>query len=204
MEKEKCDMMKQINNGFPYHYYITEEGDVVNEKYNRKLSPSKKWTVTLMTINGQIKHITIKKLYRLAFDKEFCKDNVEDLPEEYWKEIAGSQGRYLVSNLGRVKSLCDYEAKIIKPAKKNSGYDFVRLSLGEKIENVYIHRLVAAAFVPNDDERKTTVDHINGIKRDNRAVNLRWLSRSENTKEYYRALNTKQQEDNQSCCFNNL
>ena len=46
-----------------------------------------------------------------------------------------------------------------------------------------VHRLVAEAFIPNDDpETKDTVDHIDGNKSNNEASNLRWLNRAENTR----------------------
>lgn len=53
---------------------------------------------------------------------------------------------------------------------------------------MYIHRLVANAFVPNPDNLPT-VDHINGDKRDNRAINLRWCTIAENSWHYRTKLN---------------
>jgi hypothetical protein len=44
---------------------------------------------------------------------------------------------------------------------------------------VYIHRLVALAFIPNH-ENKRVVDHINRNRTDNRVENLRWVTHSEN------------------------
>lgn len=89
---------------------------------------------------------------------------------EAWGFVEGFDG-YLVSNLGRVKSL-NYRrqgrAAILKQCK-SGGYYCVNIR-----GRLYpVHRLVAMAFVPNPDG-KTDVLHKNGYLRDNRADNLRW------------------------------
>lgn len=71
-----------------------------------------------------------------------------------------------VSNLGNIKRN-GYLVKFI------STQVYYRLSIG------YVHRLVAKAFIPNPDN-KSCVDHINGDPHDNRAVNLRWCTYTEN------------------------
>lgn len=69
-----------------------------------------------------------------------------------------------------------------KPAKQ-SNHSLGYLSLGIPIEGGFktfkAHRVIALTWVPNPDN-KATVNHINGIKDDNRAVNLEWLTLSEN------------------------
>ena len=43
--------------------------------------------------------------YKDIYNKPFCKDNIKDLENEEWKEIRGTDSYYLISNMGRVKSL---------------------------------------------------------------------------------------------------
>lgn len=103
---------------------------------------------------------------------------------EIWKDVIGYEGLYKVSNLGNVKSLDRIVpfgstkrivvGKILKPVLSTSGYNKVCLP-----ENMYVHRLVLMAFV-GLNESKTHVNHINGIKTDNRLDNLEWVTVKEN------------------------
>lgn len=102
---------------------------------------------------------------------------------EVWKDIPGYEGKYQVSNLGNVKSL-NYkrtgEEKLLKAVDTANGYCGVNLRSKTSHKSlVNIHRLVGALFVPNP-ENKPQLNHINGIKTDNRAVNLEWCTASEN------------------------
>lgn len=67
----------------------------------------------IISDDGKEKRITLKDIYRQAFNKEFCIDNITDLPKEEWKEIENTDGKYYISNCGRVKSLCGYAAKVL-------------------------------------------------------------------------------------------
>ena len=63
--------------------------------------------------------------------------------------------------------------------EKKNGY--IRCNLNQKLYQK--HRIIALQFIENDDpENKLEVDHINHIRSDNRIENLRWVSRSENSK----------------------
>lgn len=70
----------------------------------------------------------------------------------------------------------------------NSGYMQTQISINGKIKNILQHRVLAEAFIPNP-KNKQNVNHINGIKNDNRLENLEWCSKSENILHSYKTLN---------------
>ena len=109
---------------------------------------------------------------------------------EEWKDINGYEGLYQISNLGNVKSLpkkCDLQngysrttvEKILKFGINANGYRYVNLRKGKVAKNTRVHRLVAEHFISNLWNKKT-VNHINGIKLDNREINLEWATSAEN------------------------
>lgn len=98
--------------------------------------------------------------------------------EEVWKDVIGYEGLYQVSNLGRVKSL--YTGRILKQSTNHKGYPKVRFFKENVGVTRVVHRLVASAFIPNPEGKKE-VDHINCIRNDNRAENLRWCTAKENS-----------------------
>ena len=96
--------------------------------------------------------------------------------KEKWKVIEGFSN-YLISNKGRVKIVETLEDK--KTFVKDDGYVATCLSKNKKQHYKYIHRLVAESFVENEYD-KAQVNHINGIKGDNRAENLEWVTPKKN------------------------
>lgn len=110
---------------------------------------------------------------------------------EEWRDIPGYEGRYQVSDQGRVRSV----DRVVKRADRwgnpgsrrapgrvlqsggCKGYRVVNLSMESKTRMWQVHRLVALAFLPGHGE---VVNHINSRKDDNRLVNLEWASKSYN------------------------
>lgn len=116
---------------------------------------------------------------------------------EIWKDIEGFEGRYQVSNLGRIKSLawegtmpngCKrvYGDKILKPRIDKFGYTKVCLRKDNKDFEIKIHRLVYEAF---NGKTSLQIDHINNIKNDNVLSNLQALTQRDNLKKYHLSTN---------------
>lgn len=104
---------------------------------------------------------------------------------EEWKDIKGYEGLYQISNLGNVKSVprngkyCTRIIPLYMSLSDRNGYKAVTLYKNGERATLSVHRLVAEAFVTNE-ENKNIVNHINGNRADNRATNLEWVTQSEN------------------------
>lgn len=106
---------------------------------------------------------------------------------EVWRPVVGYEQWYEVSDLGRVRSLDrppvssrskGRRGQILRLLSCGAGYVQVSLSVGGVARKALVHRLVAEAF--HGPANGMEVDHVSNVKQDNRALNLRWISRAEN------------------------
>lgn len=115
-----------------------------------------------------------------------------DNMEEVWKDIAGYEGLYQVSNFGRVKSLDRYvphsslgrkfcKGCIMSLHINNAGYCTVNLCKDNKYKSFDIQRLVALAFIPNPNNLPE-VNHKDENKLNNSVENLEWVTKSGNNR----------------------
>lgn len=109
------------------------------------------------------------------------------MENEIWKDIQGYEGRYQVSNMGRVRRLAlpmqtptgysyHLNVRIRKPSlDSTTGYLRLVLTDGHNHKTFNVHKLVALHFVPGY-KPGLIVNHKNEIRQDNRADNLEWCT----------------------------
>lgn len=109
---------------------------------------------------------------------------------EQWKDVIGYENLYKISNIGKIKSLpktvnrgkfgTRYREEItLKQTFTPKGYNRIILRNNNIKKNFFTHRLVAMAFIPNPLSLPQ-INHINGVKDDNRVENLEWCTNSHN------------------------
>jgi hypothetical protein len=109
------------------------------------------------------------------------------MTKEIYKDVVGYEGIYQVSNLGNVKRILlsrgvhwnHANGNILKPFKETNGYLQIGLLRNGKRKYFMHHRLIAQAFIDNPNNYPC-INHINGIKTDNRIENLEWCTHSQN------------------------
>ena len=164
---------------------------------------------------GNTDIITGKQLMKGKFKCKHCNSGLypltlDNLDGEIWKDIRGFEGIYQVSNKARVKRLKRMTSNniplpemIMKFRVKDDGYVYGRLELNGKRCNKSMHRLVAEAFVCNENPDKyKEVNHIDGNKTNNLPENLEWTDRQGNIKHGFEH-NLYNNERVQKLCINN-
>jgi len=94
-----------------------------------------------------------------------------------WKDIKGWEGLYKITPDGKVYSIRN--GRFIKLAISRKGYLKARLSLHQMISTYSVARLVAMHFIDNPN-KLPQVNHINGVKADDRVNNLEWVTGKQN------------------------
>ena len=106
-------------------------------------------------------------------EERYTDEELDDLPSEIWKPY--KETGYIVSNMGRVRNKL---GKPVNPQKDQHGY----LSAGIRLEKnkplkILMHRMVAEAFIPNQDPQTlTVVGHKDNDRLNNKLGNLQWMS----------------------------
>ena len=94
--------------------------------------------------------------------------------KEIWKDCKGFKDRYEVSNLGNIRNKKTTKLLKIyygKSTKKGDAPGVLGIRINGKQTKLRIHRLVAETFIPNP-QNKETVNHIDGDRKNNKAISL--------------------------------
>lgn len=115
--------------------------------------------------------------------------STKDFEAEEWRPVVGWDEIYSVSSLGRVRrERCGPGARggrILALPLNGTGYPRVHLAAGPRHHRTMVHPLVAAAFIgPRPDD--LTINHIDGVKTNNRPANLEYVTLSENVQHAHR------------------
>ena len=123
-----------------------------------------------------LKQVTEKEILDIKINK-FKNKNIEIIDDEIWKDIDGYDGKYQVSDQGRVRNATDGK---LFGCKKFNKYGFVVIGLFKngRSDKYQLHRLVAKYFLPNHDKKELLM-HIDGNKLNNKVENLKWVSKFE-------------------------
>ena len=98
---------------------------------------------------------------------------------EEWRPVSNTDGKYEVSNLGRVRSLQRNKVRIMPMTMQHHGYRAFMIHVCNKAQCRKVHREVALAFIPNPNNLPE-VNHKDGNKANNQVSNLEWVTHQMN------------------------
>ena len=169
--------------GFAEYYYLDND-KVYNDNKKRYVKEVGEFRYKLRTNEGKYKSVTLKEIYKKLFNKVFCKDNIELLEGESFREIPNTGGNYEASNLGRIKSKIGNHAIILKPTITPKGYERLQIWIEGQKYNKFVHSLVAAAWLeqPTDISPLDIEIHHLGSKTDNSINSIMYVSKMQHRK----------------------
>ena len=162
-----------------------ENKPTVEHKDDNKLN-NRLYNLKWATFKEQQQYVKDKNSRKSQFGVKIGTANLDKLDNESWK-IIKNYPEYEISNMGRIKYPIRKGSKPYKIRVTYGGgkiYKTFTLRNNDGIKSIAIHRLVAQAFISNPNDY-IIVNHKDGDKKNNRYINLKWCTRSENTKHAY-------------------
>lgn len=169
--------------GYDGDCIMYEDSSIFNNETQKFLKEDKQGRVTVYK-EGKPVHKSVRVLYKELFNRYLQRpDQITDLEGEQWKEVKGSHGAYLISNMGRIKTYAKHsKARLMKPYQRNAKpYLSIDLFLEGKRNTVLLSRLVAEYFVEEYSEEKQ-IHHKDGNPLNNCASNLQAVTPEEHQK----------------------
>lgn len=157
--------------GYNKKYYFSNRGNLYNIKSEKFLKLYHNY-FSLTDAENKPKKAGLKKLYKTVFNINYCLDEIENLPNEEWRQLTNIDSDYYVSSAGRIKSTKGYKARIIKPIKTTKGYE--RITINRK--SYFISKLVIIAFYDNIDLTNKQIHHKDLNRQNNSLDNLTILT----------------------------
>ena len=182
MEEIKCYRCKEIKSITEFH-----RDKYSNSGYKSTCKTCLKPNVDKNNLNKSLK---LEKELRLLAEQEYVEMLSNDTNDEIWEDIPKYNGKYQASNLGRIRctpqvfrsksKIIKTNYYIVKERHLDTGYKQVTLTNNKGINKVRgVHRWVMFAF-HGEREKSIQVNHINGVKDDNRLENLEYMTGVEN------------------------
>ncbi|MCI6665562.1 MAG: NUMOD4 motif-containing HNH endonuclease [Lachnospiraceae bacterium] len=169
--------------GFMDCYYLDID-KIYNAKRKQYMTEIGEYRYKIRTTEGTVKSITIKEIYKRLYNQVFCKDDIERLEGEEFREIEGTEGNYLVSNYGRVISYISNHAIILKPTITPKGYERLQITIEGQRYNKFVHSLVAAAWLGQPQSLEQEIHHKDFNQRNNNYTNLQYVNKNEHVKKH--------------------